>query len=114
MGVVSAMNEGKFYATDLKAKRIRTGMKLIDVAKFFSRPNSWVTKVEHGDVRITKEQYDQFIKLYGATEDDEFIGSGIAKENARLKKMVKILEAENTSLKCVINDLKEILNDVKV
>ena len=109
MGVVSAMNEGKFYATDLKVRRIRAGMKSTDVAKFFSRPNSWVTRVEHGDVRITKEQYDEFIKLYGDDEEIEFAGSGIARENAKLKKMIKILEIENTSLKHTIEELKHIL-----
>jgi len=49
----------------LKRARKACGLTQVDVARVFSRTQSFISKVEHGEIRIDPIELQRFAELYG-------------------------------------------------
>ena len=52
------------FVKRLKDARLEVGLKQIDVAKKFKKPQSYVSKVEAGEQRVDVIELKMFAKLY--------------------------------------------------
>ncbi len=52
------------FVKRLKDVRLEVGLKQIDVAKKFKKPQSYVSKVEAGEQRVDVIELQMFAKLY--------------------------------------------------
>lgn len=84
----------KDYPNDLAPIRISRNMTASEVAAMFGKSNAWMTKVEHGGGRISRETYNKFLEIYNV---DKIDGVKI-KDNKEIDARIELLEKENTML----------------
>ena len=80
----------KVSGTDLKLKRIASGMKATEVCSIIGEKNSWLSKVEKGELLITKEMYLRLSNMYGCEGGGlpENKDNYLVKENRLLKDLL--------------------------
>ncbi len=65
MGTTIRTKEYKVFIQQLKKARLEAGLKQVEVAKKFKRPQSYIARVESGEYRIDVMELKRFAKLYG-------------------------------------------------
>lgn len=65
MGTTIRTKEYKVFIDRLKKARHEAGLKQIDVASKFKRPQSYIARVESGEYRIDVIELKKFAKIYG-------------------------------------------------
>ena len=57
------------FIEKLRKARLEAGLKQIDVAKKFKRPQSYISRVESGEYRLDILEVKRFAKIYGKSVD---------------------------------------------
>lgn len=57
------------FIEKLRKARLEAGLKQIDVAKKFKRPQSYISRVESGEYRLDIMEVKHFAKIYGKSVD---------------------------------------------
>ena len=70
---------------DLKLKRIANGIKSKEVCDIVGKAPAWLTKVENGELSISKEMYDKLNGMYGGGDTTY---DSLIKENRMLRDLL--------------------------
>lgn len=69
MGRTIRTKEYVNFIAKLRRARLEAGLKQIDVAKKFRRPQSYISRVESGEYRLDILEVKKFAKIYGKSID---------------------------------------------
>ncbi len=69
MGRTIRTKEYANFIAKLRKARLEVGLKQIDVAKKFRRPQSYISRVESGEYRLDILEVKKFAKIYGKSID---------------------------------------------
>ena len=90
-------------ANGLQAARIAKGIEATEIAERYGKTQSWVSKLEHGELAIKESMYTDLCKLYGVDKIDGLRIRGKDKEYIeQLEETIKKLEEKIAKLQKII------------